>query len=48
LIQKMIDEKNGGEKTQKPTKKEQKLYHCEDIDDYGTIYIEHKHHSHED
>ncbi|MCC7302610.1 MAG: amidohydrolase family protein [Bacteroidia bacterium] len=35
LIRKMLDEKNGGEKTQKPVKKEQKLYHCDDVEEYG-------------
>ncbi len=35
LIAKMIVEKSGGEKTQKPVKKEPKLYHCEDLDEYG-------------
>lgn len=35
LMRKMLTEKNGGEKTQKPVKKEQKLYHCEDLEEYG-------------
>ena len=34
LIQKMIDAKNGGAKTKKPVKKEQHLYHCDDLHDY--------------
>jgi hypothetical protein len=33
LIQKMIDAKKAGASVQKPVKKEQKLYHCEDIED---------------
>jgi imidazolonepropionase-like amidohydrolase len=36
IVQKMIIEKSGGEKTQKPSKKEQKLYHCEDLENYGS------------
>ena len=34
LIQKMIEAKNGGAKTKKPMKKEQHLYHCDDMHDY--------------
>jgi imidazolonepropionase-like amidohydrolase len=33
LIQKMLEAKKGGTATQKPKKKEQKLYHCEDVED---------------
>lgn len=32
LIQKMLDAKRSGAPTQKPVKKEQKLYHCEDLE----------------
>lgn len=35
LIQKMLEAKNKGEKTRKPEKKEQILYHCEDIFHFG-------------
>ena len=34
LIQKMIAAKNSGAKTKKPVKKEQHLYHCDDLHDY--------------
>jgi imidazolonepropionase-like amidohydrolase len=33
LIQKMVAEKNGGGDTQRPVKKEQRLWDCEDVDD---------------
>jgi imidazolonepropionase-like amidohydrolase len=33
LIQKMLEAKKGGAPTQKPVKKEQKLYHCEDVEE---------------
>jgi imidazolonepropionase-like amidohydrolase len=33
LIQKMIAAKKGGEKTQKPEKKEEKLYHCDTMEE---------------
>ncbi len=33
LIQKMITEKSGGEKTQKPESKKKKLYHCDTLGD---------------
>jgi len=36
LIQKMLDAKKGGAPTQKPVKKEQKLYHCEDVEEEDT------------
>ncbi len=35
LIQKMIAAKSAGADTQKPAKKEQKLYHCDDVEDEG-------------
>ncbi|MEX2589138.1 MAG: amidohydrolase family protein [Chitinophagales bacterium] len=36
LIQKMLDEKSNGKKTQKPVKKEDKIYHCLSIDEFET------------
>jgi urease alpha subunit len=38
LIQKMLAEKSGGEKTQKPMMKKPKHYHCETLEDYGSFY----------
>ena len=35
LIEKMIEVKRGGGQTQKPEKKENKIYHCDDIEDYS-------------
>jgi imidazolonepropionase-like amidohydrolase len=35
LIQKMLDAKKGGAPTQKPVKKEQKIWHCEDWEEEG-------------
>ncbi len=35
LIQKMLDAKNGGEKTQKPKKKDKHYFECEDIIEEG-------------
>ena len=37
LIQKMIQEKNGGEKTQPPRTKRPREYHCEDVENYGSF-----------
>jgi imidazolonepropionase-like amidohydrolase len=34
LIQKMLAAKAGGAETQKPVKKPEKLYHCDDMEDY--------------
>ncbi|MCH8331704.1 MAG: amidohydrolase family protein [Bacteroidetes bacterium] len=31
LVQKMLDAKKSGDKTQKPIKKEERLYHCDDV-----------------
>ncbi len=39
LIQKMLEAKKGGAPTQKPLKKEQKIWHCEDWEEEG----EHEH-----
>jgi len=35
LIQKLLDAKNSGADTQKPKKKEEKHYHCDDVHDEG-------------
>lgn len=35
LIQKLLKAKHGGAETQKPTKKEEKHYHCDDVHDEG-------------
>ena len=37
LIQKMMLEKSGGEKTQPPKMKKPKEYHCEDLENYGSF-----------
>ncbi|MDX2002437.1 MAG: amidohydrolase family protein [Chitinophagales bacterium] len=37
LIQKMLAAKAGGAETQKPVKKSEKLYHCDDMDGYEDI-----------
>jgi imidazolonepropionase-like amidohydrolase len=37
LIQKMLEAKKGGAPTQKPVKKEQKLYHCEDVEEEDNL-----------
>lgn len=42
LMQKMLDAKKGGAPTQKPVKKEQKIWHCEDLGEEG----EHEHDGH--
>jgi imidazolonepropionase-like amidohydrolase len=42
LMQKMLDAKKGGAPTQKPVKKEQKIWHCEDWEEEG----EHEHGGH--
>jgi imidazolonepropionase-like amidohydrolase len=43
LIQKMLMEKNGGAPTQKPTPKKPKMYHCEDLENYGDMFSEDLH-----
>jgi len=48
LIQKMLEEKANGGKTQKPSMHRQHLWHCDDIDDYCTEHQGGHTHEHDD
>ncbi len=46
LIQEMLNAKKGGAPTQKPVKKTQKLWHCDDLEGLGELSDAHEGHGH--